>query len=190
MGAKLLAEWFWTDRWIGSSGFLLPMEARGVYREMLTQSWRRGAKLPNDFEAIRRAIGATPAEWRRTWPKVAGFWRVEGDNLVNDTQLAVYAATVSLHRVRGAAGQVGGRVTQANRQANRQAKLNPPSPSPSPYVPPVAPQGGRVTTKECTHVPRCPNRWAHGELVRAEASGDGDLIAGVRQVNAKKAALV
>jgi len=87
---KLLAEWFWTDRWNGSTGFLLPMEARGVYREMLTQSWRRGARLPNDHEAIRRAIGATVGEWRRSWPLVKKFWRVDGDDLVNDTQVEVY----------------------------------------------------------------------------------------------------
>lgn len=88
---KLLAEWFWTDRWVGSSAFLLPMEARGVYREMLTQAWRRGAKLPNDHEAIRRAIGATVPEWRRTWPLVKRFWIVEGDSLINSTQQEVYA---------------------------------------------------------------------------------------------------
>lgn len=67
------------------------MEARGVYREMLTQAWRRGARLPNDHEAIRRAIGATVGEWRRAWPLVKKFWRQDGDGLVNDTQLEVYA---------------------------------------------------------------------------------------------------
>ena len=40
MKTNLRAEWFWTDRWMGSSAFLLPMEARGLYREMLTP--RRG----------------------------------------------------------------------------------------------------------------------------------------------------
>ena len=90
---KLLAEWFWIDRWMGSSGFLLPMEARGIYREMLTQAWRRGGHLPNDHEAIRRAIGATIGEWRRGWPKVQRFWRVQGHELVNDTQLEVYEHT-------------------------------------------------------------------------------------------------
>jgi uncharacterized protein YdaU (DUF1376 family) len=88
---KLLAEWFWTDRWMGSSAFLLPLEARGLYREMLTQAWRRGAQLPNDPEAIRRACGATDAEWHRCWPTVKKFWRVAGSSLVNDTQRAVYA---------------------------------------------------------------------------------------------------
>ena len=102
---KLLAERFWTDRWIGSSAFLLPMEPRGVYREMLTQAWRRGAKLPNDHEAIRRAIGATVGEWRRTWPVVTKFWLVEGDHLVNETQVEIFS------------------IAQARAQAERERRL-------------------------------------------------------------------
>jgi uncharacterized protein YdaU (DUF1376 family) len=74
----MLAEWFWTDRWMGSSAFLIAIEPRGLYREMLTQAWRRGAKLPNDHEQIRRAVGATEAEWSRCWPLIERFWRVEG----------------------------------------------------------------------------------------------------------------
>lgn len=88
---KLRAEWFWTDRWMGSSAFLLPQEPRGVYREMLTQAWMRGARLPNDHEAIRRATGTSLEEWDRCWPRLARYWRVDGDYLVNDTQLEVYA---------------------------------------------------------------------------------------------------
>lgn len=91
MADKLLAEWFWIDRWIGSSAFLLPIDARGLYREMLTQSWRREARLPNDHEAIRRAVGVTIKEWSRCWPLIERFWRTEGLYLVNDTQLEVYA---------------------------------------------------------------------------------------------------
>lgn len=91
MSDKLLAEWFWTDRWMGSSAFLLPMEARGLYREMLTQAWRRGARLPADHESIRRAIGATFDEWGRSWPQVAGYWHpTDSGLLVNDTQIEVY----------------------------------------------------------------------------------------------------
>jgi uncharacterized protein YdaU (DUF1376 family) len=88
---KLLAEWFWTDRWNGSSAFGLPLEARGLYREMLTQAWRRGAQLPNDHEMIRRLVGATSKEWKRSWPLVTRFWRVEGGSLVNETQVQIYA---------------------------------------------------------------------------------------------------
>jgi uncharacterized protein YdaU (DUF1376 family) len=95
---KLLAEWFWTDRWMGSSAFLLPMEARGIYREMLTQAWRRGGRLPNNYEAIQRAIGATKAEWRRCWPLVERFWTVDGADLVNETQLEIYAKAEGMNR--------------------------------------------------------------------------------------------
>lgn len=91
---KLLAEWFWADRWIGSSAFLLPIEHRGLYREMLTQAWRRGARLPADEETIRRAIACTPEEWERCWPAIKPYWRREGEYLVNDTQLEVYADSV------------------------------------------------------------------------------------------------
>jgi uncharacterized protein YdaU (DUF1376 family) len=134
---KLLAEWFWTDRWAGSRAFLLPMEARGVYREMLTQAWRRGARLPKDPEAIRRAIGATTAEWRRSWPKVKQFWHVVGAHLVNDTQLEVYAECVARGRAAASRARAAARArwpdAQADAQASPQAQLEqcPPSPSPS-----------------------------------------------------------
>jgi uncharacterized protein YdaU (DUF1376 family) len=88
---KLTAEWFWTDRWTGSSAFLLPLEARGLYREMLTQSWRRGAQLPADPNTIKRAIAATDVEWARAWPQIAAYWRLtDGGILVNDTQIEIY----------------------------------------------------------------------------------------------------
>jgi len=90
---RLDAEWFWIDRWTGSRGFALPLEPRGLYRELLTAAWRRGGSLPNDHDALRRIVGVTAAEWRRCWPKVQPFWRVEGDQLVNDTQVQVYAET-------------------------------------------------------------------------------------------------
>lgn len=39
---------------------------------------------------------------------------------------------------------------------------------------------------DCSHVPPCPDRWSHGQLVQAEASGDPTLLAGVRQLIAKR----
>lgn len=120
-GEKILAEWFWTDRWIGSSAFLLPIAARGLYREMLTQAWRRGGRLPNDHEAIRRACGVTEAEWASEWPRVEQFWEVQGPWLVNETQLEIYAETVQ---------RLGGRVKGGRKRAS------------------VAPRtGGRFVTK-------------------------------------------
>src|SRR5215471_18652131 len=87
---KLLAEWFWIDRWMGSSAFLMRLGPRGLYREMLSQAWRRGARLPNDHAAIRRAVGCTTREWTRYWPQIQQYWRVEGVWLVNETQQEVY----------------------------------------------------------------------------------------------------
>ncbi len=142
---KLLAEWFWTDRWMGSSAFLLPIHARGLYREMLTQSWRRGAKLPSDFEMIRRAVGVTLAEWDAGWPMISHFWHLDANkNLVNDTQIAVYAEakmrqTENENRARNAA-EARWNKSSSNAQASTQAlpdielKQCPPSPSPSPSL--------------------------------------------------------
>lgn len=91
MSDKLLAEWFWTDRWKRSSGALLPIEPRGLYREMLTEAWNRQCKLPADHEAIRRAIRCTLPEWKRCWPQIEKYWRRDGDYLVNDTQLVIWS---------------------------------------------------------------------------------------------------
>lgn len=95
---KLLAEWFWTDRWIGSSAFLLPLEPRGLYREMLTAAWRRGARLPADPITIQRAVACTTSEWERCWPEIRGYWREEGDGLwiMNETQVEIFTETQAI----------------------------------------------------------------------------------------------
>lgn len=140
---KLLAEWFWTDRWMGSSAFGLPMEARGLYREMLTQAWRRECRIPNDHEAIQRFTGCTRAEWKRCWPKVERYWRVDGDSLVNDTQLEVYeravsgAAKASERAAAAAHARWGRKDSPSNAPGNAQALLVqcPPSLSLSTHTP-------------------------------------------------------
>lgn len=38
----------------------------------------------------------------------------------------------------------------------------------------------------CQHVPRCPDTWSHGHLLRAEASGDPEWIAAERRLIAKR----
>jgi hypothetical protein len=49
---------------------------------MLTQAWRRECRLPADPKAIRQVVGCSLREWRRCWPKIEKYWRVEGDALV------------------------------------------------------------------------------------------------------------
>jgi uncharacterized protein YdaU (DUF1376 family) len=138
---KLLAEWFWVDRWMGSTAFLLPMEARGIYREMLSQAWRRGARLPADHEAIQRAIGCTPKEWKRSWPLIQRFWDEVDGCLVNATQQQVYAEALLKQAAKVARAQDAARARwekqkqcSGNAQASTEQVLMqcPPSPSPSP----------------------------------------------------------
>lgn len=104
---KLLAEWFWTDRWSDSDAFGLPIEVRGLYREMLTQAWKRGARLPNDHATIRRYTGCDEKEWKRCWPRISHYWRLDGDALVNDVQLEVYAKALAAYETAQARAQAG-----------------------------------------------------------------------------------
>lgn len=139
---KLLGEWFWTDRWMGSSAFLLPMEPRGLYREMLTQAWRRAARggrpeLPTDHEAIQRATGCTSAEWKRCWPHVEPYWRVDGASLVNETQLEVYAKCFAEFK---AASERGKKGAHAVAQARAQAPAQAPARAPAQATPEHAPE--------------------------------------------------
>ncbi len=109
MSSKLLGEWFWADRWTGSSGFLLPMDARGLYREMLTQCWRRGGYLPASPASIRRATGCSEAEWRRCWPKVRKYWTKTGDGkrIYNETQQGVIAKFLAKKKAMSERGKKG-----------------------------------------------------------------------------------
>jgi uncharacterized protein YdaU (DUF1376 family) len=115
--SPLAAEWFWIDRWRGSTAWSLPIDARGLYREMLTAAWSRGAALPNDHIQIQRLIGVTPAEWRRGWPVICQYWRVDGALLVNDTQREVYAEAMARFEKATARASKGGQVAAARRRA-------------------------------------------------------------------------
>jgi uncharacterized protein YdaU (DUF1376 family) len=121
-----------------SSAFAADGTSRTLSR-MLTQAWRRGARLPNDPEAIRRATGCTAKEWKRCWPQIAKYWRVDGDWLVNDTQLEVYReATARLDR-KSAAGKRANEIRWSNRSdigPDVRAESSP-SPSLSPSQSPV-----------------------------------------------------
>jgi len=184
---KLLAEWFWIDRWVGSSAFSLPIDARGLYREMLSQAWRRQARLPNDLEQIRRMTGVTMREWKRLWPQVKKYWKVDGNSLVNKTQQQVYAeakgrADRATSRAQAAAEKRWAEERSRNAQGNAQASPKHstsdaqamPSDHRSPVQEPPNPlsaKGGRLTRQDlkdakeirtrahagCPHDPRCEN---------------------------------
>lgn len=104
---KLRAEWFWGDRWALSSAKALSIAHRGLYREMLTAAWLLGAKLPKDHADIRRLVGVELKEWNALWPKVSPYWRVDGDFLVNDTQLEIYAEAQRRAEAASSRGKAG-----------------------------------------------------------------------------------
>jgi uncharacterized protein YdaU (DUF1376 family) len=75
---------------------------------MLTAAWRRQARLPADPVAIQRAIGCTPQEWKRSWPAVEKYWRRDGEDLVNETQLTIWAVARVAHDRAVARARKGG----------------------------------------------------------------------------------
>lgn len=122
---KLRAESFWIDRWWGSSAAFLPLEMRGLYRELLSASWLQGASLPNDPEALRRFIRATDDEWSRCWPTVRRYWRKRDDGrLVNDTQIEIYARVAAIQHARSAASRVRWDRVAMQTKSKRDAKPN------------------------------------------------------------------
>jgi len=133
---KLRAEWFWVDRWTSSTGGMLPMEARGLYRELLSQAWIRGGKLPFDSEELCLIARCRQSEWKRCWPLVEPHWVVEDGSMWNETQLKIIQKGNEIRAFRSKAGSKGGSKTQANRRAkakaNAQAKSKPLDLSPSP----------------------------------------------------------
>jgi hypothetical protein len=91
--AKLMALYWWIDRWRDSEAFkTLPLEAQGLHRELVTQVLRRGGSLPNDTGILQRATGAMPDEWRRAWPKVRKFWTVTDDAITPGPELRLYVS--------------------------------------------------------------------------------------------------
>lgn len=118
MSDKLRAEWFWTDRWVSSSAFLLPLEARGLYREMLTRAWSLGGELPADFATICRLINVSEEEWNRCWPLVSKYWKQNGSKLYNETQRAVLMDSLTLSEKRALAGARGGKAKASKRLAS------------------------------------------------------------------------
>lgn len=123
---KLLAEWFWIERWEGSRAAMLPMEAQGIYRAMLSHAWRRGASLPIDPEEIQLLIRCRLKEWKRSWPSVKPYWKEENGMLVNATQQEVYSEALAKKERAQARAQAG-----AQARHKKTLKYCPPSPSPS-----------------------------------------------------------
>lgn len=139
---KLRGEMFWTDRWLSSSAYLLRIEARGLYREMLTRAWTLGGYLPAEPALIRKAIGCDEDEWERSWPKIKRYWTKteDGTQIFNSTQLDVLGDAMKKAETRAEKAKKAAQArwnAPSNATSNAQASPKhmleqcPPSPSPS-----------------------------------------------------------
>lgn len=132
---KLLAEWFWIDRWEGSSAVALPMEQQGLYRAMLTRAWRLGGSLPADPAQIQREVRCTPQEWKRAWPAVSPYWRpdpADPSRIINDTQREIMAEARRRSDDASAHARRAARARHERSPGNARAEPGEMPPSPSP----------------------------------------------------------
>ena len=162
-GEKLRAEWFWLDRWFSSSACCLPIDARGLYRELLSRAWSMGAKLPTNEGMLQRLAGVTTSEWDRLWPLVSPYWQDRNGHLVNETQLEIYADAMQRKQVRIDRAKKGAeerwrlareREEQCSSNAKAYAKQCPPSPSPS-----LSPEQSPRAKQPCADKP-APARYS------------------------------
>lgn len=103
-------ECFYTDRWRGSRAFMLPLELRGLYRELLTAAWHECASLPADLDEVRsKIVLVSEEEWARTWPTIARYWQLVDGRLVNLQQQAIYAEAQARYAHLSALGRAGAR---------------------------------------------------------------------------------
>ncbi len=126
MSEKLHAEWFWCGQWFASSAMLLPLEAKGLYREMLTRAWSLGGKLPSEAKSIQKLVMVSSEEWARTWPLVRRFWKTTPDGawIYNETQQDVMKVSTSISEKRAAAGRKGGKASAEARRKAKQSQAN------------------------------------------------------------------
>jgi uncharacterized protein YdaU (DUF1376 family) len=88
MSARLpnlfMMPWFPRDFLASTRGW--PLIPRAIYRELLDAQWEQGG-LPADAKALMVIVGATPAEWRAGWSRVAPKFPVGEDGLRRNARL-------------------------------------------------------------------------------------------------------
>jgi uncharacterized protein YdaU (DUF1376 family) len=108
-----MLPWYPGDFMTATRGW--SVTARGVYRELLDAQWDMGA-LPEDPEALRTLINATPLEWRAGWDKCEEKFPLGADGRRRNWRLEI-------HRVKttklAEAKRKGAGITNAKRAAQR-----------------------------------------------------------------------
>jgi len=118
--------WFrcwWKDEMAMSDGW--PLNAKGLFHELLSLQWRRGS-LPANPEEIRKLLSVKPALWRATWAFVHPLFPVCDDgcrrNARQDHDLTEARHKVALNRK---SGSLGGQRSAEKRRASAAGNVYP-----------------------------------------------------------------
>ena len=132
MATKMLALWWWIDRWRKSTAYTdMSLEEQGAYRNLIDEATLRGGALPVDERILAKACGDA-TKWRRVRENVLERFVVVDGVYRNETldevlrQSERRRTNQSNYRKRRA-GDNGGDNGGDNKPANKAA-----SPYPSP----------------------------------------------------------
>jgi len=152
----LPGELRYTSNWRGSPLQMLPLGARGLYSEMLTQAWATRGRLEMTSEdEIMRLVRAMPEEWALAWPRIRHYWvaivdpATGAEVLANRKQLEVYLGALKAREVTLTRNKKANAASVAARKAAKEGvKPVAVTPAPTPAVPEPTAKPGRV--------PPCP----------------------------------
>lgn len=130
--SKAPAFQLYAKDWITGTALMTHAE-RGAYMDMICQQWETGP-FKDDPETLRKAMRATPAEFKRWWPALESRFPLNAEGLRANLKIEKVRA---VQAARAVAGQRGGQQTasnvgsktSANREANGPAKGHPASAS-------------------------------------------------------------
>jgi uncharacterized protein YdaU (DUF1376 family) len=111
-----MMPWFPRDFLAATRGW--PLISRAIYRELLDAQWEQGG-LSSDGGELRSLVGASTAEWRTGWPRVAPKFPKDADGLRRNRRLEEHREkALGIARKRAEAGKLGGQAKAASGLAN------------------------------------------------------------------------
>jgi uncharacterized protein YdaU (DUF1376 family) len=118
-----MMPWFPRDFMAATRGW--PLISRAIYRELLDCQWEQGG-LPDDAEALRALVGATPTEWRAGWRLVKPKFQRGQDGLLRNPRLEQHRQkAIRIAVTRSQVGRRGGFASATTRQANAEPNAQP-----------------------------------------------------------------
>jgi hypothetical protein len=103
-------KWWWLDWRANRRVQRMSWQARGLYRELLDEQWKKGS-IPSDPQGLAEVCGCTVAEMGRYWLEIAPCFKAREDGRLVNSKMENQRTDTDAKRVRLAdAGRIGGRV--------------------------------------------------------------------------------